>query len=198
MILKRLILPFIYHAYQLTIMKKLKIVVFLALLLIIAHSIYLYKAVYSNHIEYARSVLDNQAGLIALKINDVNNSIDYDLKQVLDSLQISISNMDKARQASNIENMKVFFTRNENLITGMKYFDNKRNEFTLKRDETGKGWLVQQFVLHVQGEIHPDKKFIEGRRLYDYYLPVYYNNALIGNLVITVDIRQYFTDLFSL
>lgn len=198
MILKRLILPFIYHAYQLTIMKKLKIVVFLALLLIIAHSIYLYKAVYSNHIEYARSVLDNQAGLIALKINDVNNSIDYDLKQVLDSLQISISNMDKARQASNIENMKVFFTRNENLITGMKYFDNKRNEFTLKRDETGKGWLVQQFVLHVQGEIHPDKKFIEGRRLYDYYLPVYYNNALIGNLVITVDIRQYFTDLFFL
>ena len=179
-------------------MKKLKIVVCLALLLIIAGSIFLYKAVYSNHIEHTKNFLDNQAGLTALKINETNNSFDEDLNQILNSDEISLFFLDKVKHFSSIENLKVFFTRYENLITGIKYFDNNRNEFTLKRDETGKGWLEQQFILHVQGKIYPDKKLLEGRRLYDYYLPVYYNNALIGNLVITVDIRQYFTDLFFL
>ena len=178
-------------------MKKLKIVVCLALLLIIAGSIFLYKAVYSNHIEHTKNFLDNQAGLTALKINETNNSFDEDLNQILNSDEISLFFLDKAKHFSSIENLKVFFTRYENLITGIKYFDNNRNEFTLKRDETGKGWLEQQFILHVQGKIYPDKKLLEGRRSFDYYLPVRQNNALIGNLVITVDIRQYFTDLLS-
>jgi len=178
-------------------MKKLKIVVCLALLLIIAGSIFLYKAVYSNHIEHTKNFLDNQAGLTALKINETNNSFDEDLNQILNSDEISLFFLDKVKHFSSIENLKVFFTRYENLITGIKYFDNNRNEFTLKRDETGKGWLEQQFILHVQGKIYPDKKLLEGRRSFDYYLPVRQNNALIGNLVITVDIRQYFTDLLS-
>lgn len=178
-------------------MKKLKIVVCFALLLIIAGSIFLYKAVYSNHIEHTKNFLDNQAGLTALKINETNNSFDEDLNQILNSDEISLFFLDKVKHFSSIENLKVFFTRYENLITGIKYFDNNRNEFTLKRDETGKGWLEQQFILHVQGKIYPDKKLLEGRRSFDYYLPVRQNNALIGNLVITVDIRQYFTDLLS-
>ncbi len=41
----------------------------------------------------------------------------------------------------------------EILITGIKLYDNNKNEFTLKKDETGINWLEQTFVLHVQGEI---------------------------------------------
>lgn len=198
MILKRLLLPFIYHTYQLTeIMKNLKIVVCLALFLIIAGSIFLYRILYYNHIGHTRKFLDHQTGITALKVNETNNSFDNDLNQIVDPDEISLFFLDKGKRSSNIEKMKVFFTRYENLITGIKYFDNDRNEFTLKRDETGKGWLEQQFILHVQGEIYADRKIMEGRRSMEYYLPVRQNNTLIGNLVITVDFRQYFADLLS-
>ena len=95
--------------------------------------------------------------------------------------------------------MKSFFSKYKDFVTGIKLYDNNRNEFTLKKDNDSGEWLEQPFTLHIQGEIFKMEKLVEENRKFNYYLPVI-NKATketIGNIVVTVDYQKYFKAIFS-
>jgi hypothetical protein len=91
--------------------------------------------------------------------------------------------------------MKLFFSKYQDFVTGIKIFDNNRNEYTLKKDE--EEWLGQPFVLHVQGEIHQVESLVANNRNFEYYLPIIKDNVVIGNIVVAVDYQKYFNAIFS-
>jgi signal transduction histidine kinase/CheY-like chemotaxis protein len=93
--------------------------------------------------------------------------------------------------------MKIFFTKYQGFVTGIKIYDNKRNEFTLKKDTETEEWLEQIFVLHVQAEIFGMEKPVRIGRKYEYYLPVISDNEAIGNIVVSVDYQNYFSEIFK-
>jgi signal transduction histidine kinase/CheY-like chemotaxis protein len=97
------------------------------------------------------------------------------------------------------DRMKLFFSKNEEFVTGIKYYDNNKNEFTLKQDSETKEWLPQAFIVHQQAEIHNMEKLVEESRKFNYYLPVIDNktNETIGNIVVTVDYQKYFREIFT-
>jgi signal transduction histidine kinase/CheY-like chemotaxis protein len=182
-------------------MRKLFIIVYSAFLIIMLANYFYYKSLYNKQIDYIVELLDRQVQIVGLSVDNTNNGFLSDLNQISFSEDLAqfFSNADNRYRAS--ESMKLFFSKYQNFVTGIKIYDNSKNEFTLKKDtetET-EGWLEQTFILHVQAEIFIMEKLVQENRKFNYYLPVINRNTneIIGNLVVTVDYQKYFSEIFS-
>ena len=178
-------------------MKKLLIFTYSSFFLIILINVIFYKSLYNKQIKYISSLLQQQVQIVGLSVDNTNNLIS-DLNRIIFSDNLEVFFTDKDKQHIAKENMKLFFSTYQDFVTGIKLFDNNKNEFTLKKDEISGEWLDQQYVLHIQQEIFDKEKLIETNRKYEYYLPVIKSDVTTGNIVITVDYQRYFDLVFSM
>ena len=178
-------------------MKKILIIVITTFMIIIVANIFYYKGLYNKQINYRIKLLDHQARLVGLSVDSTNNRFISDFNQIIFSEDISLFFSDQESRAKIVERMKLFFSKYGNLITGIKLYDNNRNEYTIKKDETGINWLEQNFVLHMQGEIISRELLSGGERGYEYFLPVIRSGIPVGNLVVNIDFRKYFREIFK-
>ncbi len=178
-------------------MKKLLIIIISAFLIIITGSFLFYNSLYNKQINYIVKLLNRQAQIVGSSVDNTNNGFISDLNQIVFTEDISSFFSVQEQRNKTIERMKLFFSNYATLATAIKYYDNNKNEFTLKKDETGNNWLEQTFILHVQGEILSKDTLVQTNHTYEYYLPVIKNNVPIGNIVVSVDFQKYFTDIFT-
>ncbi len=176
-------------------MKRILIIAYSALIILLLINVIYSMSLYRKQINYMTELLDRQTQLVGLSVDNVNNGFLSDLNQIIFSEDFSLFFEDKEIQNATRERMKLFYSKYSDLISGIKFFDNKRNEFTIKQDENN--WLEQTFILHVQGEIFNMERLSYENRKYDYYLPVIRNNQPIGNLVVTIDYQKYFDEIFA-
>jgi signal transduction histidine kinase/CheY-like chemotaxis protein len=180
-------------------MRKILIIVYSALTLIMLLNYFYYKNLYNKQISYIVELLDRQVQVVGLSVDAVNTSFPSDLNQISYSEDLAqfFTNAENQNRAK--ERMKLFFSEYKDFITGIKLYDNNRNEFTLKRDVDTQEWLEQPFQLHVQAGIFDKEIMVKDGRKYDYYLPIINKstNKVVGNIVVTVDYVKYFTEIFS-
>ena len=179
-------------------MRRILIIVYSAFLLILFANYIYYKSLYNKQINYIVELLDRQVQIVGRNVDNTNNGFLSDLNQIIFSEDLAFFFSSPDNQYRIKERMKLFFSKYQNFITGMKFFDNNRNEFTLKWDSDTEEWLEQPFILHVQAEIFKMEELVQENRKYNYYLPVLNKstNETIGNIVVSVDYQQYFSDIF--
>jgi signal transduction histidine kinase/DNA-binding response OmpR family regulator/uncharacterized protein YxeA len=178
-------------------MKKILIIIYSIFLVIIIVNVFYIKSLYNNQINYIVTLLDRQVQIVGLAVDSTNNYFTSDLNEISYSEDLSSFFTVTESQQKARDKMKFFYSKYQDFITGIKYYDNKRNEFTLKRDDNSGEWLDQTFTLHLQGEIFDMEKLVEENKVFEYYLPVIKENIIIGNIVVTVDYRKYFDAIFS-
>jgi len=178
-------------------MRKILIIVITAFMIIIIANILYYKGLYDKQIDYRVKLMDRQAQIVGLTIDSTNNGFTSDLHQIIYSEDISNFFSDQESRKRFVERMKLFFSKYEDLITGIKLYDNNKNEFSLKKDETGINWLEQTFILHVQGEIVSRELLFEEGRNSEYYMPVLKNDIPVGNIQINIDYQKFFNETFN-
>jgi hypothetical protein len=131
-------------------MKKLLVLVYSAFILIMIINFLYYTSLYKRQINYIKELLNRQVQIIGLSVDNTNNSMISDLNQITTSADFNSFFSDPQCQYRVKERIKLFFSKYQDLVTGIKLFDNNRNEFTLKKDELSNDWLEQQFRLNVQ------------------------------------------------
>jgi signal transduction histidine kinase/CheY-like chemotaxis protein len=183
-------------------MKRVLLLTYSAFLIILLINYFYYNSLYNKQINYIVELLDRQVQIVGISVDSTNNgflsefnqiSFDEDLNDFFNKAKPDIQYRAK-------EKMKLFFSKYQDFVTGMKYYDNNKNEFTLKKDkDVGGGWLEQPYVLHSQAEIYLMEKPVEENGRFEYYLPVISKktNETIGNIVVTVDYQKYFKEIFS-
>ncbi len=178
-------------------MKKILILVYSAFIIIMFANYLYYKNLYQKQIDYIIRLLDRQVQIVGLSVDNTNNNFSSDLNEISYSEDLAkfFANPDNQERA--IDKMKLFYSKYENFVTGIKLFDNNRNEFTLKFDKEGKLWLDQKYVLHVQGEIFEIERMLIEDNEYEYYLPVFENSSVVGNIAVSVDYQNYFDEIFN-
>ncbi|HKK41962.1 MAG TPA: histidine kinase dimerization/phospho-acceptor domain-containing protein, partial [Bacteroidales bacterium] len=181
-------------------MRRILVLVYSAFLLIMLANYIYYKSLYEKQIKYITELLDRQVQIIGISVDNTNNSFVSDLNQV--TFSINPSGFFSNAQIKNrlTENMKLFFSKYQNFVTGIKYYDDNRNEYSLKKDTEPPGeWLENTYTLHSQSEIYPTERLVHENNIYYYYLPVLNKDTheIAGNLVATIDYRKYFADIFS-
>jgi signal transduction histidine kinase len=134
---------------------------------------------------------------VGLSVDSINYWFSSDLNQISfkEDLSSFFTNPDNQLMAK--ERMKLFFSKYNDIVTGIKFYDNNKNEFTLKKDNDNGEWLEQPFILHAQAKIYFMEKLVRENQKFNYYLPVLKNNETIGNIVVTVDYQKYFKAIFS-
>jgi len=182
-------------------MKRIFIIAYLAFVLILIANYFYYNSLYNKQISYIIELLDRQVQIVGLSVDATNNNFSSDLNEIGFSEDLALFFTNKANQAKSVERMKLFFSKYEEFVTAIKFYDNNRNEFTLKKDNDNgsKGeWLEQPFVLNAQPEMVNMEKMAEENHRFEYYLPVYNKKTdLFGNIVVTVDYLKYFREIFS-
>ncbi len=179
-------------------MRRILVLVYSVVLIIILTNYLYYKNLYNKQINYIIELLDRQVQIVALSVDSTNSSFLSELNQISLSDKISMFFTNPENEDREKERLKLFFSKYQGFVTGIKLYDNNRNEFTLKKDSDGE-WLEQTFILHVQAEIFNMQKLVQENRKFEYYIPVYdkKNNETTGNIVISVDYRKYFSEIFS-
>lgn len=152
--------------------KKIQVIAITVIIVMITGDFFYYNGLYKKQINYIENLLDRQVQIVGLSVDNTDDGFISGLHQITLSEDITQFFSNQEQQIRTVDKMKLFFSKYENLITGIKLYDNNKNEFTLKKDETGNNWLEQIFVLHVQGEIIPREVLIKEDRNYEYFLPV--------------------------
>lgn len=175
-------------------MRKLLITVYAAFFVILIANFFYYRSLYNKQITYITNLLDRQVQIVGLSVDNDNLNFISDLNKIsyTDDLVRFFSDPEYENRAK--ENMKLFYSKYQDLITGIKVYDNKKNEYTLKKEED---WLDQKFITYLQNEIiFPEILAFENKR-YNYYLPLIKENEPVGNIVVTIDYQKYFEEIFS-
>jgi len=177
-------------------MRRILILVYSAFIVIMFANYLYYKNLYDRQIEYIIRLLDRQVQIVGLSVDNTNNNFSSDLTEISYSEDLAKFFIKEGNfQQNAIEKMKLFYSKYEDFVTGIKLFDNNRNEYTLKKD--GDLWLDQQFILHVQGEITKMETLVNENEKYQYFLPVFENNDVVGNIAVSVDYQNYFNEIFN-
>jgi CheY-like chemotaxis protein/signal transduction histidine kinase len=178
-------------------MRKLLSLVYAAFFIIMIINFLYYSNLYKKQINYIEELLNRQVQLTGLSVDNTNSTFLSDLSQISTSSDITKFFSEPQSQYRTTERIKLFFSKYQDFVTGIKLFDNNRNEFTLKKDELSNDWLEQPFKLNVQGEIFDTEKLVQHNRLFDYYVPVMKDSVATGNFAVTVDFQRYFSEMFS-
>lgn len=176
-------------------MKKILKLSYLIVIIIILVNIIYYKNLYNKQIEYITTLLDHQVQLTGIAVEETNNSFFSDLNEIMYMCNLGKFFTDQDHKKAAIEKIKFFCTNYQDFINGIRICDNRKNEFTLKIDDGV--WLEQQFVLHIQNTIYQRDTLVKENGYHEYYLPVFINNNLAGNIVVAIDYKKYFNKLFS-
>jgi len=177
--------------------RRILIIVIAAIMTILIANFFYYKSLYSKQINYRAKLLDRQVRNVGKSVDSLNHGFTDDLRQIIFSEDFASFFSDPQTRTKTVERMKLFFSKYDDFITGIKLYDSNKNEFTIKKDETGINWLEQTFVLHVQPEILSEEFLAGEDRNYEYYLPVRKNEIPVGNIVVGVDYHKYFDEIFT-
>jgi signal transduction histidine kinase/CheY-like chemotaxis protein len=178
-------------------MRRILFIVYSAFLMILLANYFYYNSLYNKQIKYISELLDRQVQIVGLSVDNTNNSFLSDLNQISfdEDLKLFFSSTENQYRAK--ERMKLFFTKYQDFVTGIKLYDNKKDEFTLKKNVDLNEWLENPYTLREQAEIFNMEKLVQENRKFYYYLPVLNNNETIGNIIVTVDFQKYFTEIFK-
>jgi len=181
-------------------MRKILLIVYSAFLIIMLANFFYYKNLYSKQISYISELLDRQVQIVGLSVDNTNNAFSSDLNQIMfnEDLHSFFTNPDDQYRTK--ERMKLFFTKYQDFVTGLKVYDNNKHEFTLKKNdpEGGTGeWLESSYILREQGDIINREELMINNHKYSYILPVIQGDETIGNIVASVDYKRFFTEIFS-
>jgi signal transduction histidine kinase len=180
-------------------MRKTLIAVYVVFIVILLVNFIYYFSLYHKQISYIQGLLDRQVQIAGANIDNINNNFLSDLNELNFQGGLSLFFEDADHQYRGKEKMKLFYSKYEDFVTGIQLSDNKRNEYTLRKDEVGPSseWIENSYLVQRQDEIYEREKLIQNGRRFDYVLPVIKDNAAIGNITVTVDYQKYFNAVFS-
>lgn len=181
-------------------MRKVLAIVYTAFLMIMLLNYIYYKNLYSRQINYISELLDRQVQIVGLSMDNTNSTFSSDFNQIMINNDIASFFSSSEDQYRTKERMKLFFTKYQNFVTGLKVYDNNKHEFTLKKNdpEGGTGeWLESSYILREQAGITDREELVLENHKYSYILPVIQGSTVIGNIVASVDFKRYFSEIFS-
>jgi signal transduction histidine kinase len=159
-----------------------------------------YRDLYKKQINYIFELLNRQVQIVGLSVDEINNGFVSDLEQINYDQDLTLFFSDIAKQKVASDKLKLFFSKYEDFVTGIKFYDNQKNEFTLKKDSESSEWLESPpFILRIQPQIFHRDTLIQENKRFNFMLPVIdkKTNQAIGNLVASVDFEKYFEAIFN-
>lgn len=178
-------------------MKKISLVAWSAFFLIMLVTVIFYLSLYRNQIEYSNKLLDRQVMITGSDIDNTSMYIVSDLTELDFSDDFSGFFTDEITNERVTERMKLYYSKYEDIVVGLMLYNTSGDVYTLFKDEERNAWLDGSYKAQSVPEIFETEHLESERDRYKYYLPVLNDGQVLGNLVITVDFKKYFSRIFT-
>ncbi|HHJ11296.1 MAG TPA: PAS domain-containing sensor histidine kinase [Bacteroidetes bacterium] len=177
-------------------MKKIYILIPLIIAIIIASNVYYYLNIYHLQVDFQKNFLLKQTQISGYEIEKTGQDFLSDLNFILFSENINKFFTDPIAKEEVSRKIEIFYTKYQNLITGINLYDTHRNSFTFYKDNTNKR-ISNIFVTREQKALVSKEEIRYENGHYAYYLPVFYNNQVNGNIVVMLDYQKYIGSVFE-
>ena len=103
---------------------------------------------------------------------------------------------DEEVKESGTKKLELFYSEYEDLITNINIFDNKKHVYSLYRNRKNQ-FIHDSYESQKQKALQTREKLGEKEDEYCYCLPVFKKNEVQGNIMVSIDFKNYFSSIFS-
>jgi PAS domain S-box-containing protein len=147
-------------------------------------------------VAFQKNFLSKQTQVTGYEIDRYGDRFESDLNYIPFSEDLSLFFEDEAIRNSIITKLEFFYTKYENLVTNIGLYDNANNVYILFRDRR-KEFISDIYTSHSQRPLLNRHQIVQDSEAYQYHLPFFKDNVVVGNLVVTIDFLQYMESVFE-
>lgn len=171
-------------------MRKTLLVVISSIVFILIIDGIIINSIYQNQLAKQKTLLVKQLQTCSNNIETEVGRFKSDLNYILFSDDISELFSDSFQESGSLRKLEMFYSSYTNLIKNIDIYDNNKNVLNLFKDKKGI-FISDKYIAQRQ------KKLVEQENIkikdseYQYFIPVFKNNEVYGNIVISIDLSQY-------
>jgi signal transduction histidine kinase/CheY-like chemotaxis protein len=171
-------------------MRKSVIVVISALLLLIIIDGVIINILYQNQLSKQKSLLAKQLETCSNNIETEVSRFESDLNFILFSDDISELFSDNFQESGSLRKLEMFYSSYTDMIKNIDIYDNNKNVLNLFKDKKG-NFISDKYLAQRQKKLADQESVKTKDSEYQYFIPVFKNNEVYGNIVISIDLSQY-------
>ncbi|MBN2611829.1 MAG: response regulator [Bacteroidales bacterium] len=174
-------------------MKRYLVYISLIITLVIAFNVYLFFVIYNHQVNYQKNILLEQAKNSAIEVESTINEFNNNINKILFTDDFANLFNDNEIKQSTLRKLEVFYSAYENMIKNILIYDQNKNGLNLSMNDKNE-FITDDYLAQRQPKLEPKETMSVKDGTYLYYLPVFADNKVVANVVITMDFERY---LFS-
>jgi PAS domain S-box-containing protein len=184
-------------------LRRVLTIAYSAFIVIMLVNFLFYTSLYNRQIDYMKGLLNRQVQIVGIEVDSINNNFVSDLNQINFQLTQDMTQFfDKSKpeyKSRAIEQLKVFYSKYKDFVAKIRVYDDHLNEYTLLKDEEGRNWIEQEFIVLDQRPVIMRDSLDQSNGEFNYYATILPKNGgtPVGNILVTVDYKRFFQKLFS-
>lgn len=171
-------------------MRKSSIVAIISLILIFIINGYIVYSIYTNQLANQKKLISKQLETCGNNIENLSAKFKNDLNFILFSDDISEIFGDGYLESVSLRKFELFYSSYFNIIKNIDIYDNNKNVLNLFKDKKG-NFIADKYFAQRQKKLIDQETIKSKDSEYNYFIPIFKNNEVIGNIVISMDIIQY-------
>ncbi|MBN1117397.1 MAG: hypothetical protein JXA77_09350 [Bacteroidales bacterium] len=169
-------------------MNKNRIVIWVSLLVLIAINAYFFKSFYDMQMAHQKNVLTKQTQVCTSEIEKVVSRFESDLNYILFS--DDINNLFTQDDSDGLRKLQLFYSTYYELIKNIDIYDNNKNVLNIFRDKK-KNFITDRYIAQRQRKLASEEEVLMQKSEYQYVLPVFQNNQIFANILVTININHF-------
>lgn len=169
-------------------MKKNIAIIILTFLLLIGLNTLFFRSFYRFQVNQQKNLLLKQTEVCSYEIERVVQKFESDLNYILFSDDIPTLFVSEDSDA--LRKLQLFYSTYTNLVKNIDIYDNNKNVLNLFRDSK-KNFLTDRYLAQRQRNLVSKEEVIMHNSEYQYVLPIYKDNQLFANILVTINLNNY-------
>lgn len=177
-------------------MKKIYFSVAALIVITLAVNIYYYFDIYDQQIDFQKGFLLKQTQICGYEIEQTEQEFQSDANKILFFNNLVRIFDNKELQTKTISQFEIFYSKYEQLVNQIQIYDNRKNVFSIVKDKNNQ-FIHDSYQSHNQRELQPRKRIetVDNNTLY--YLPVFKDNRVVGNIEVSINYINYINGVFE-
>jgi hypothetical protein len=156
--------------------------------MLIGINAYFFRSFYKLQLNQQKNLLFKQTEVCSNEIERVVQKFESDLNYILFS--DDITSLFTQEDSEGLRKLQLYYSTYTSLIKNIDIYDNEKNVLNLFRDSK-KNFLTDRYIAQRQRNLSSKEEVIMHNSEYQYVLPVFKDNQIFANILVTINLSDY-------
>lgn len=169
-------------------MRKYYLIIALLFVAMAAINTSYFSSLYKMQVNQNKNFLFKQTDVCVNEIERTLQNFESDLNYILfsDNIHQLFSN----EESDGLRKLHMFYSTYSGLVNNIDIYDNNKNVLNIFRDSK-QNFITDRFEAQRQRKLLSREEIISNKNEYQYVLPVFIDNELFANILVTINIHDY-------